>query len=95
MTQNVSDFLRSMDIEAILGNSDFICLLSQSSSDQVILREKLQLSKEQLAYVTDSEQGCGLIKFDNIVIPFKDRYPTDTRSYAIMTTKPEEIVKIR
>ena len=95
ITQNVSDFLRSMDIEAILGNSDFICLLSQSSGDQMILKEKLQLSKEQLAYVTDAEQGCGLIKFDNIVIPFRDRYPTDTKSYAIMTTKPEEMIKIR
>ena len=61
----------------------------------MILKEKLQLSKEQLAYVTDAEQGCGLIKFDNIVIPFKDRYPTDTKSYALMTTKLNETVKIQ
>ena len=90
LTQNVTDFLRSPDIEGILGNSDFVYLLNQSTNDQLILAEKLHLSKEQLKYVTDSEQGSGLIKFDNIVIPFIDKYPTDTRTYAIMTTKPEE-----
>lgn len=91
LTQNVTDFLRSPDIEGILGNSDFVYLLNQSTDDQLVLAEKLHLSKEQLKYVTDSEQGSGLIKFDNVVIPFIDRYPTDTRTYAIMTTKPEEV----
>ena len=42
-------------------------------------------------------QGChkisGLILFDNVVIPFVDKYPTDTKTYAIMNTKPEESVK--
>ena len=75
MTQNVTDFLRSIEIEGILGNSDFVYLLSQSPQDQVVLAEKIHLSHEQLKYITDSEQGCGLIKFDKTVLPFSDRYP--------------------
>ena len=90
LTQNVADFLRSPEIEGILGNSDFVCLLNQSPEDREILAGKLHLSKEQLAYVTDSEQGCGLLKYDSVVIPFKDHYPKHTKTYAIMTTKPDE-----
>ena len=90
LTQNVADFLRSPEIEGILGNSDFICLLNQSPEDREILAGKLHLSKEQLAYVTDSEQGCGLLKYDSVVVPFQDNYPKNTKSYALMTTKPSE-----
>ena len=90
VTQNVGDFLRSEEIEGILGNSDFVYLLNQNAKDQVILADKLGLSEKQLSYVTNSEQGCGLILFDDVVIPFIDRYPKDTKTYEIMNTKLEE-----
>ena len=93
LTQNVGDFLRSEEIEGILGNSDFVYLLNQNAKDQAILADKLGLSEKQLAHVTNSELGSGLILFDNVVIPFVDQYPKDTRTYAIMTTKPEETQK--
>ena len=89
----MSDFLKSEEIEGILGNSDFVYLLNQNAKDQAILADKLGLSEKQLAHVTNAEQGCGLILFDNIVIPFIDHYPKDTKSYAIMNTKPEESIK--
>lgn len=90
LTQNVGDFLRSEEIEGILGNSDFVYLLNQNAKDQQILADKLGLSEKQLAHVTNSEPGCGLILFDNVVIPFVDKYPADTKTYAIMNTKPDE-----
>lgn len=93
LTQNVSDFLKSEEIEGILGNSDFVYLLNQNAKDQAILTEKLGLSEKQLAYVTNSEQGSGLILFDHVVIPFVDQYPVDTKTYAIMNTKPEESIQ--
>ena len=93
LTQNVGDFLKSEEIEGILGNSDFVYLLNQNAKDQAILADKLGLSKKQLAHVTNSEPGSGLILFDNVVIPFIDKYPTDTKTYAIMNTRPEESVK--
>lgn len=93
LTQNVGDFLKSEEIEGILGNSDFIYLLNQNAKDQAILADKLGLSEKQLAHVTNSEPGCGLILFDNVVIPFVDKYPSDTKTYAIMNTRPEESVR--
>ena len=93
LTQNVGDFLKSEEIEGILGNSDFVYLLNQNAKDQTILADKLGLSEKQLKHVSNSEQGCGLILFDNVVIPFVDRYPKDTKTYAIMNTKPEESVQ--
>ena len=90
LTQNVGDFLRSEEIEGILGNSDFVYLLNQNAKDQRILADKLDLSEKQLAYVTNSEPGSGLIIFDDVVIPFTDKYPKDTKAYEIMYTKPEE-----
>ena len=41
--------------------------------------------------MTNSESGCGLILFNDVVIPFADRYPTDTKTYAIMNTRPEQV----
>ena len=92
MTQNVGDFLKSEEIEGILGNSDFVYLLNQNAKDQNILADKLGLSEKQLMHVTNSEPGSGLILFDNVVIPFVDKYPADTKTFAIMNTKPEESV---
>ncbi len=90
LTQNVGDFLLSPQIEGILGNSDFIYLLNQNASDQEILAEKLNLSSKQLKYVTNAEPGCGLIRFNNVTIPFVDRYPQDTQTFRIMNTRPIE-----
>ena len=73
LTQNVGDFLLSPQIEGILGNSDFVYLLNQNASDQEILAEKLNLSSKQLKYVTNAEPGCGLIRFNNVTVPFVDR----------------------
>ena len=66
LTQTVGDFLKSEEIEGILGNSDFIYLLNQSANDQEILAEKFKLSEHQLRYVTNAEQGSGLIIYDGI-----------------------------
>ena len=90
ITQNVKDFLQTPEIEGILGNSDFIYLLNQAPDDRDILEEKLKLSKQQLEYVTGSGQGCGLIIFNNAVVPFVDDYPKDTKTYELMNTKPQE-----
>ena len=94
LTQNVTDFLRSEEIEGILGNSDFIYLLNQNSKDRNVLADKLGLSDRQLQHVTNSEPGSGLILFNDIVVPFVDRYPTDKKTYKLMTTRQEELQAI-
>lgn len=93
ITQNVKDLLASREIENIFENSDFIYMLNQAAGDRKILAKTLNISTHQLSYVTQSNAGEGLIFYGNVIIPFVDKYPVDTLSYSIMTTKPEETKK--
>ena len=91
ITQNVKDLLASREIENIFENSDFVYMLNQAAGDREILAKQLNISPQQMHYVTHSEAGEGLIFFGNVILPFIDRFPTDTELYRIMTTKPGEV----
>lgn len=91
ITQNVKDLLRSPEIANILENSDFIYMLNQASEDRNILAKRLNISPHQLSYVTNSGEGEGLLFYGNVILPFIDRFPTDTELYKIMTTKLSEV----
>ena len=67
-------------------------MLNQASEDRNILAQRLNISPHQLSYVTNSGEGEGLLFYGNVILPFIDRYPTDTELYRIMTTKLSEIV---
>lgn len=90
-TQNPKDLLSSPEIENILENSDFIYMLNQAAGDRRILAERLNISSQQLAYVTNSEPGCGLLFFNNVILPFADDFPKDTELYRLLTTRPSEV----
>lgn len=90
ITQNVKDLLSSPEIENIFDNSDFIYMLNQAAGDRDILQEKLHISDEQIKFVTNAGQGKGLIKYGGTILPFEDKFPTDTLMYSLITTKPEE-----
>ena len=51
----------------------------------------MNISKHQISFVNNSNAGEGLLFYGNVIIPFADRYPQDTRTYALMSTKPDEI----
>ena len=91
ITQNVKDLLASPEIENILENSDYICMLNQASGDRQILAQKLNISPHQLSYVTQANEGEGLLFYGNVIVPFVDRFPKDTEMYRLMTTKPNEM----
>ena len=91
ITQNVKDLLASREIENIFENSDFVYMLNQAAGDREILAKQLNISPQQMHYVTHSEAGEGLIFYGNVILPFVDRFPTDTELYRIMTTKPGEV----
>lgn len=91
ITQNVKDLLASREIENIFENSDFIYMLNQAGGDRQILAKQLNISPHQLSFVTNSNEGEGLLFYGNTIIPFKDHFPKDTMLYHIMTTKPNEI----
>ena len=87
ITQNAKELLASAEIANILENSDFLLLLNQAAGDREILAKQLNISPNQLKYVTQSEAGEGLIIFGGMVLPFIDRFPTDTKLYKIMSTR--------
>ena len=83
ITQNVKDLLSSQEVENIFDNSDFVYMLNQAAGDRDILAEKLHMK-----FVTNSGPGEGLVRYDKVLLPFTDRFPTDTEMYKLMTTKP-------
>ena len=90
ITQNIKDLLASPEIENIFENSDFIYLLNQASGDRKILCERLNISTQQAAHISNAGPGEGLIFFGNVILPFADRFPQDNELYSIMTTRPGE-----
>lgn len=91
ITQNVNDFLASKEAESIFKNSDFVMMLRQASGDIEILAEHLKISPAQQKYIESSVQpGSGLIYFAGSIIPFENEFPTNTKLYKLMTTKPKE-----
>ena len=91
ITQNVKDLLSSREVENIFENSDFVLRLNQAQGDREILARQLNISPQQMKYVTHTEAGEGLIFYGNVVLPFLDRFPQNTELYRVMTTRPEEV----
>ena len=91
ITQNIKDLLASREVENIFENSDFVLMLNQAQGDRTILAKQLNISPQQMKYVTHTEAGEGLIFYGNVVLPFVDRFPKDTELYHLLTTKPEEV----
>ena len=95
ITQNVKDLLASKEVENIFENSDFIYMLNQAVGDRQILAKQLNISPHQLSYVTHSGEGEGLLFYGNVILPFVDRFPTNTKLYRIMTTRLSEVIEIQ
>lgn len=92
ITQNVEELLESDLARKMLSNSDYIMMLNQSPSDRSKLAEILNISTTQLGFVTNANAGQGLLFAGNSIIPFIDKFPSDTKLYKMMTTKLDEVV---
>ena len=90
ITQNVEYLLDSVLASTMLSNSEYIVMLNQAASDRQKLAELLNISNEQMSYITNADAGCGLIKYGSSLVPFVNKFPKDTRLYKLMTTKPGE-----
>ena len=90
ITQNVEYLLDSVQASTMLSNSEFVVMLNQAASDRAKLGKLLNISDEQMSYVTNADAGCGLIKYGSALVPFINRFPKNTKLYQLMTTKPGE-----
>ena len=91
ITQNVTDLLQSHTARTMLANSEFLIMLNQAGTDRLELAKLLNISDNQLSYVTNVEAGRGLLKCGSVIVPFFDNYPKDSKLYRLMTTKPSEV----
>lgn len=66
-------------------------MLNQASTDRKELADLLNISDQQLSFITNVEAGHGLLKIGNSLIPFVNKFPKDTDLYKLMTTKINEI----
>jgi len=89
LTQNVDDLLQSHTARTMLANSEFLVMLNQAATDRAELARLLNISDNQLSYITNVDFGRGLIKCGSAIVPFMDNFPKN-RLYRLMTTKLSE-----
>ena len=87
-TQNVEECLLSETARMMFANSEFLMLFNQAATDRQELSKLLHISDSQMAYVTDSEPGHGLLRVEGALIPFDNTMPENSELYALMNTTP-------
>ena len=90
LTQNVEYLLASVQASTMLSNSEFIVMLNQAASDREKLGKLLNISLEQMNYVTNAEAGSGLIRCGGALVPFRGKWPQNSKTYMLITTKAGE-----
>lgn len=90
ITQNVEYLLDSVEASTMLSNSEFIVMLNQAYQDREKLGRLLNISDEQMSYITNAQSGCGLIKYGASLVPFINKMPKDMELYRMNTTKPSD-----
>ena len=93
LTQNVEELLKSDTARLMLANSEFLILLNQASTDREELAALLNISENQLSYITNVSVGSGLIRCSGNIVPFENTFPKNTDLYKLMTTNRRIIMK--
>ena len=90
ITQNMCDLLNNDNggkLSAILSNTEYFALLSQSTLDKEKLMEFLpQISPAMFNFVDNADSGTGLLKMGTVTVPFDMRMNKDSEIYAIVNT---------
>ena len=92
ISQNIEDLLQSHTARTMLANSEFLIMLNQAATEREELARLLNISDNQLSYITNVDSGRGLIKCGSAIVPFVDSFPRHTRLYQMMTTRPSDLV---
>ena len=95
ITQNVDTLLESAQARTMLSNSEFLVMFSQAPSDRERLASLMNISEEQQRYISNSVPGSGLLRYGGTMVPFVNRFPSDTSLYKLMTTTPGEQISRR
>ena len=71
ITQNVEYLLDSVQASTLLSNSEFVIMLNQAAGNREKLAHLLNISEEQMSYITNADAGCGLIKYGSALVPIQ------------------------
>ncbi len=87
ITQDVQDLLKSEMALGMISNSDFIMMLNQAPENLRVLAPMLNISDTQMQFVTRADAGSGLLFAERVIVPFSDKFPSDSYLYKLMSTK--------
>ena len=68
----------------------FVTLLKQANTDSSKMAEVIGVSEAQLRFVTNTQNGMGLMKCGNVVIPFDNQIEKGTDLYNLFNTNIHE-----
>lgn len=94
ITQNINDFLKNDEAEALLENSAFIVIMNQQPGDRAILGTLYSISPALLQYITDQSVGHGLLYTGTNIVPFENAFPQDTKCHELFESKRKDIDEI-
>ena len=90
ITQNLSDLLNNDyggKLQAILSNTEYFALLSQSTLDKNKLMQFLpSISPAMFNFVDNADSGTGLLKMGTVTVPFDMRMSKECEIYKIVNT---------
>lgn len=87
ITQDISDLLKSDKAKTMLTNSDFVLMLNQKGENLESLSDMFKISPREQEYISNANEGCGLLYAEKVIIPFEDKFPNDSYLYTLMSTK--------
>ena len=90
ITQNLSDLLNNDyggKLQAILSNTEYLALLSQSTLDKNKLMQFLpSIRPAMFNFVDNADSGTGLLKMGTVTVPFDMRMSKDSEIYRNVNT---------
>ena len=89
-TQNVEALLATVQGSTMISNSECVVMLNQAPRDAEKLTELFHISESQQNYIINAPAGSGLLRYGGALVPFMNRFKTDTELYKLITTKPGE-----
>ena len=91
ITQNMTDLLNNSPnaakLTAILSNTEYFAMLSQSTIDRRMIEDFLpSISPAMFNFVEDAAPGTGLLKMGPITVPFDARIEKSCKLYSFVNT---------
>ncbi len=92
--QNTEDLLGTREGRAIMNNSSFVFMLPEPYHDRMNLMEMLNLSEDQLEYITEPDtddsddvgERTALLYNNKLALPIITNFPTDLSLFSLMNT---------